>query len=325
MITGLQVVGGLVLLYFGGEHLVRGSVALAHRLGVSPLLIGLTVVACGTSAPELVVSLVAVLDGAPGIAVGNVVGSNIANILLVLGAAGIVYPISRHLRSLRRDGVIAIGASILFLAFCFAGVIKAWHGVVMLLFLAAFLLQSYLSDRRDRAVAAEREHEIAEIEPSTEAIWRMMLRLFAGIAAVLIGSQLLVDGAVDIARSVGVSDTVIGVTLVAVGTSLPELATALVAAFHRQTDIALGNALGSNIFNILGIMGAVSIVTPIEIPPAILAFDIWVMLVVTVVFVPLAASARHIGRPLGLLFLMVYAAYIAAQFSGVSEAAAALF
>lgn len=318
VIVGLQVVAGLVLLYFGGDNLVRGAVALAHKLGVSPLVIGLTVVAFGTSAPEMVVALMAALEGAPGIAVGTVVGSNIANILLVLGAAGLVYPIARNSRSLQRDGVVAIGATILFLAFCFAGTIKFWHGAVMLCFLVVFLVISYRSDRRSRAATAEKEEEVRELESRQRAGWLVLARLFGGIAAVLVGSDLLVDGAVHVARGLGVSDAVIGITLVAFGTSLPELATALVAAFHRHTDLALGNALGSNIFNILAIMGVVSVVTPVEIPAKIIEFDVWVMLAVAVAFVVLASMVRRISRPTSLFLLMLYAAYIFVQFSSDS-------
>ncbi len=187
MIIGLQVVAGLVLLFFGGDNLVRGAVALANRLGVSPLVIGLTVVAFGTSTPELVVALLAALEGAPGVAVGTVVGSNIANILLVLGAAGLIYPITRNLRSLQRDGVVAIGATILFLAFCFAGTIKFWHGAVMLGFLAVFLFICYRSDRQSRAATAEMEEEVRELEPRRQAGWLVMARLLGGVAAVLVG------------------------------------------------------------------------------------------------------------------------------------------
>ena len=322
MIIALQVVGGLVLLYFGGEHLVRGAVELAHRSGVSPLVIGLTVIACGTSAPELVVCLIAALDGAPGIAVGNVVGSNIANILLVLGAAALVYPITHRLHSLRRDGVVAIGATVLFVAVCLTGTLRLWHGLVMLFFLGAFLFQSYWTDRRNRAVATAHEKEIAELEKAHEAGWIMLVRIFGGLAGLLIGSELLVDGSVAVARSVGVSDTVIGITLVAVGTSLPELATAMIAATHRHTDVALGSVLGSNIFNLLGIMGVVAVVTPVSVPPEIAAFDIWVLLAVTVGFILLGLAVRRIGRPLSLLFLMAYAAYIVLQFSGLTGLAA---
>jgi cation:H+ antiporter len=318
MIIGLQVLAGLVLLFFGGDNLVRGSVALAHRLGVSYLVIGLTVVAFCTSAPELFVALTAALEGAPGVAVGTVVGSNIANLLLVLGAAGLVYPIARNTRSLQRDGVVGIGATILFLAFCFAGTIRLWHGAVMLCFLVAFIVISYRSDRQSRAATAEKEEEVRGLEPRRQAGWLVLVRLFGGIAAVLVGSDLLVDGAVGVARGLGVSDAVIGITLVAFGTSLPELATALVAAFHRHTDLALGNALGSNIFNILAIMGIVSVVTPVPIPEKIINFDVWVMLAVAVAFVALAAMVRRISRPMALFFLMIYAAYIFIQFSGIS-------
>lgn len=315
MIVFLEIAGGLLLLLVGGEILVRGGVALARRLDVSPLVIGLSVVAFGTSAPELVVCLIAVLENAPAVAVGNVVGSNIANILLVLGAAGLIYPIRRQKRSLYRDGSVCIGATVLMVALSYGGVIVAWHGAAMLAFLALYLLLSYLTDREDKEAIEEVRREVLELEPDQTPAWGALLRLVGGLAGVLIGSDLLVDGSVILAETAGISQKVIGVTVVAVGTSLPELATSVVAAIHRRTDMALGNALGSNIFNVLAILGTVSVVKPIAVPVEILTLDVWVMLGVMVIFVPLALLHRHIGRMSSAMFLVAYAAYLFVQFA----------
>jgi len=311
----LQIAGGLLLLLVGGEILVRGAVALANRLDISPLVIGLSVVAFGTSAPELMVSLIAALEDAPAIAVGNVIGSNIANILLVLGAAGLIYPIQRQERSLYRDGSVAIGATVLMVALCFAGAVLAWHGLVMLVFLGLYLILSYCTDRRDRAAIEEVKREVKELEADGAPLWLSLVRVLGGLGGVLLGSDILVGGAVNLAGIAGISQKVIGITVVAVGTSLPELATSVVAAIHKRTDMALGNALGSNIFNVLAILGTVSLVRPIPVPPEVLSFDIWVMLGVIVIFVPLALLGRHIGRAPSFLFLMCYAAYTILQFA----------
>ncbi len=315
MMTILQVGGGLVLLLVGGEFLVRASVSLADRLGVSPLVIGLTVVAAGTSAPELLVSLIAALDGVPGIAVGNVIGSNIANILLILGVAGLIHPIEKDPRSLYRNGGIAIAATVAFVVMCLSGTIVAWHGILLLIGLFTFITYSYWIDRRDRRAAKALADEVQELGLPTKRLLPILLLLAVGLAAVLIGAELLVEGAVVVARSAGISETVIGLTLVALGTSLPELATAGIAAYRRHTDLALGNALGSNIFNVLAIMGTVSVVTPVEVPAEVNRFDLWAMLAVIVGFVLIALAVERIRRPMAVAFLLVYASYIYVQFA----------
>lgn len=318
MLIFAQVVGGLLLLFFGGELLVRAAVALARKLGVSPLIIGMSVVAAGTSAPELVVSLVAAFEDAPGIAVGNVVGSNIANLLLVIGAAGLIYPLKRHKQSIYRDGSVLIGATIVFVLLCAHGQIDRWHGVVMLLLLVAYLVGSYVVDRRDQKAAAEIAAEVAELASDSEALWLTLTKLALGVAGVTFGSEILVNGAVTVARHAGLSDTTIGITLVAVGTSLPELAASIIAARNRHTDVALGNAVGSCTFNLLAIMGTVAVVHPIPVPEQILQFDLWVMLGVTLGFIALALAVAQIGRLLAAIFLCLYIAYTVSQFVGVS-------
>lgn len=317
----LEVAGGLVLLLFGGEFLVRGAVALADRLGVSHLVIGLTVVAAGTSAPELVVCLIAALEGSPGIAVGNVIGSNIANILLILGVAGLICVLPVNRRSLYRDGSVAIFAAILLAVISMTGTIERWHGFLMLVCLVAYLGFCYRSDRRSRKAQASRDIEIEELAGKDRRLWLLLLYLFGGLAGVLVGSDLLVQGATEVARTAGVSEAIIGLTLVALGTSLPELATGIIAARHKHTDLALGNVLGSNIYNILAIMGVVAVTQPLAVPAEIIAFDLWAMLGVTITFLAVAFLARRIGRPVAVVFLFAYAAYILALYAGVSALA----
>ena len=319
MIIFLEVAGGLLLLFVGGELLVRGAVALARQIGVSPLIVGLTVVSAGTSAPELVVSLIASLEGSPGIAVGNVVGSNIANILLVLGAAALIYPIARNAQSVTRDGAVFIATSGLFVLLCLTGQIERWHGIVMVLMLAAYIFGSYWMDRRNVAAAREIESEVAELAGAESPLWMTLGKLAMGLAGVLVGAELIVDGALDFARAAGIDETIIGLTLVALGTSLPEVAASVIAARRKHSDVALGNAIGSCIFNILAIMGIVSIVKPIAVPQVIMAFDLWVMLGVTVGFVVLALALPRIGKLVGLMFLLLYGAYVYAQFAGYSQ------
>jgi len=321
LIVFLQVAGGLALLLFGGEFLVRGAVALADRIGVSYLLIGLTVVAAGTSAPELVVCLIAALEGSPGIAVGNVIGSNIANILLILGTAGLICALPVNRRSLYRDGTVAIFAAILFAVMAATGTVERWHGILMLVCLVAYLSFCYRSDRRSRVAKAVIEVEIKELAGKDRRLWLVLILLFGGLAAVLIGSDLLVDGATEVARAAGISEATIGLTLVALGTSLPELATGITAARHKHTDLALGNVLGSNIFNILAIMGVVAVAQPLDVPAEIIAFDLWAMVGVTVIFLALATFARRIGRSTAMVFLLAYAAYVVALYAGVSALA----
>jgi len=310
-----------MLLLFGGEFLVRGAVALADRIGVSHLVIGLTVVAAGTSAPELVVGLIAALEGSPGIAVGNVVGSNIANILLILGVAGLICVLPVNRRSLYRDGTAAIFAAALFVVISMTGTIQRWHGILMLICLVAYLGFCYRSDRRSQAARTSLDAEIEELAGEGRHLWLSLAYLLGGLAGVLLGSDLLVEGATEVARAAGMSEAVIGLTLVALGTSLPELATAIIAARHKHTDLALGNVLGSNIFNILAIMGIVSVTQPLAVPPEIMAFDLWAMLGVTVAFLAVAFFARRIGRAVAVVFLLAYAGYILALYTGVSALA----
>lgn len=307
----LLVLGGLFLLFAGGESLVRGAVAIAKRIGISPLLVGLTVVGFGTSAPELVVSLEAGLKGQPDIALGNVVGSNIANILLILAISAVISPIRCHPSIIFRDGSVMIGCSILLVILGFTGQIQRWHGILMVLFLVIFIIYSYWSEKYKNAPSAElhlREAEEFEDIPLNTG-WSVVTVIF-GIIALVGGSKMLVMGASAIARSHGVPEAIIGLTLIAVGTSLPELATSIVAAYRKHTDVVVGNVVGSNIFNILLILGFTSIVIPLAINPAVASFDLWIMLIVAIGLVPFLMTGWRLSRIEGGLFLGAYVVYM---------------
>ncbi len=315
MPVALELIVGGLLLFGGGEALVRGGVAAAARLGVSPLLIGLTLVGFGTSTPELVASLQAALIGAPGIAVGNVVGSNIANILLILGLAAVIFPIATTRGAFRRDGTMLLASAAALIVAAMTGVVGPPAGIVFLLLLAAYVVFTYRTERR-RPDAGARMHAAEAEEFAGPAPMPLALGLAlaaAGIAGVVLGAGLLVGAALTVAREAGLSEAVIGLTLVAVGTSLPELATSVMAALRRHADVAFGNIVGSNIFNALGIMGATALVTPIEVPRQFLVFDLWVMLGVSVLLVIFAATGLRLNRWEGGAFLALYALYLGLQ------------
>lgn len=296
---------GLALLVAGGELLVRGAVALAERLGVSPLLIGLTVVGFGTSTPELVTSLQAAFAGSPGIAVGNVVGSNVANILLILGVAAALAPFAVSRIAFRRDGAALGIATLALIALAQTGDLGRLAGLGLLAGLAVYLRLAYLGERRSGPDAAAPAGA-----PVRSAAAPSLLMAGAGIALTVLGARFLVSGAVDLAEEWGVSDAVIGLTVVAVGTSLPELVAAVVATIRRQGDLAFGNIVGSNIYNIFGILGATALIHPIAIPAEIARIDVWILLAATLALVVVAVSGWRATRGEGVLLLGSYAVYI---------------
>lgn len=319
MIDLLVVATGLALLLAGGEALVRGAVAFARRAGISPLVVGLTVVAFGTSTPELVVSVHAALSDAPGIALGNIVGSNIANILLILGGAAALWPLAVHRDALRRDGLVMLGATLVFTLFAREGTIGPFAGATMLALLAIYVGWSIRSDLRGGPPAALHGAEAASAEEShgaPRAAWAIVASLIGGIVGLIIGARFAVAGATGLARAVGVPEEVIGLTLVAVGTSLPELVTSLVAARRGQADVCVGNVLGSNSFNLLGIGGVAAIVTPLAVPPSIVGFDLWVLAAVSLLAVAFMLSGLRVVRAEGWLLLGLYAGYVAWLFAG---------
>jgi cation:H+ antiporter len=311
MLTNVALVGGgLVLLFLGGEMIVRGAVGLARRLGVSSLLIGLAVVGFGTSTPELMVSLEATLQGYPNIAVGNVVGSNIANILLVLGAAALIYPIHCPAQVVYRDGLAMVATSLALVGFGVTGQIASWQGGLMVAALVAFIAYSYWTEKYRMAPSALlHQHKAEEIKEQARPLWVNLGILGVGLAAIMGGASLLIDGAVAIARAAEVSEAVIGLTLVALGTSLPELATSVIAAVRKHTDVAIGSVLGSNMFNILSILGLTALVTPIPISSEIVD-DIWIMMGLSAILLPVLLTGHRLDRMEAMLFLAVYAGYI---------------
>jgi cation:H+ antiporter len=291
---------GLVALLVGGDLLVRGAVGVARRFGVSPLVIGLTLVGFGTSAPELVTSLSAALAGAPAIALGNVVGSNIANILLILAVAALIRPVSAQMAGLPREAAWVGGSALGLAVLAVAGQISFLAGIGLLALLGAYLWGAF----RSSAVPAH------DVDIPTDPLPKAATFLIVGLALTIGGAIALVDGATGIARAYGVPEAVIGLTLVAVGTSLPELATTVMAARRGQSDVALGNILGSGIFNILGILGTTALFAKLPIESSLLP-DIGVMLATTAVLIGLLFWRRAISRASGLVFLLLYAVYMA--------------
>ena len=314
----LQVIAGFVLLLVGAELLVRGAVAVARRFGVSPLVVGMTVVAFGTSAPELVVGMKAALAGAPGIALGNVIGSNIANVLLVLGGASLVKPFVIRGEALRLDAAVLMGGSVLFAGLSWRGEIGLGSGMVLLAVFFAFLAHTYWREMRRADAGARRQvGEGRRTESMAGPPWLGGTVLAVGIAGVVYGAELLVEGSVAMARAIGISEEVIGLTLIAIGTSLPELVTSIVAAVRGHVDVALGNVVGSNVFNVLGIVGAVAVVSPLAVPDQFRAFDLWVMLGATLLLVSCLLGRRRLGRGAAAVMLGAYVAYVAVQGYGV--------
>lgn len=311
----VQLILGLLLLLAGGEALVKGSVAAAVRLGVSPLVIGLTLVGFGTSTPEMVTSVEAALIGSPGVAVGNVVGSNIANILLILGASALIRPIPTDRGALERDGTALAVSAVLLAAVTVAGGLNRWVGGIFVLLILAYTIHSYLGERKRPDTPEARLHraEAEEEAPRRMPLWLGLVLVLAGIAAVVAGAHFLVEGALVIARSAGVSETVIGLTVVSVGTSLPELMTSVMAAIRRHGDVAFGNIVGSNIFNALGITGVTALVRPLRVPEEIVRLDIWVMLGASALLIFFATSGRRIGRREGGALLALYGGYLVLQ------------
>lgn len=312
-------IAGLVLLVVAAEALVRGAVAMADRLGVSPLMIGLTVIAFGTSAPELVVAVQAAMADAGGLVYGNVIGSNIANIMLILAFAALLQPVHVEMKEFARESMVLIGASLVLLAFMWSGgVVGRWEGAIMLAALGTYLLGSYLRERKNAAEARAALEEVEELSTLQHKSWATIIgATVIGLAGVVGGARLLVIGATSIARDWGVPEEVIGLSMVALGTSLPELATAVAAAVKKHNDMVLGNVVGSNIFNILGVMGAAALVKPSDAPIQVMQFDIWIMLAVTVLLVPFFRSGRQLSRVEGTILLAGYSAYIAILFIGV--------
>ena len=309
----LLVLGGLVLLALGGELLVRGAVGMAALLGISPLLAGLTIVGFGTSMPELATSVQAALGGSPGIAVGNVVGSNIANMLLILGVSAVVAPLAVNPASFKRDSIAMGGATLLAAGAVLLGVIGLVPGLILVTALAGYIWWAYRSEAASHDAEAERhEHEAADrpVPPDTGPVVLGGM-IIAGLAAAIFGAGLLVDGATVLASAAGVSESVIGLTVVAIGTSLPELIACVIAVIRKHGDVALGNVVGSNIYNLCGILGLTAMIRPIAVPAEIARIDIWVLIGVTALLIVQLRSGWRLSRIEGVLLLVLYVAYTA--------------
>ena len=302
------VVLGLVTLLLAGDFLVRAAVNLALRLGISALVVSLTVVAFGTSAPELLIVLSAMADDAPGLAMGNIVGSNTANILLVLGLPALAAGLYTTGFDTKKAFISMIFATVLFITLAFMGPFSWWHGGLMLAVLAAILLDQAWTARRVSRVALATE-DLNGVDTSMPG-WKITLYLLFGLVGLPLGAKVLVVNAEIIAREFGVPETAIGLTLIAVGTSLPELATTTVAAIRRQADVALGNVIGSNMFNLLAIIGIAALVGPIPVADEFLRFDLWVMLAASFLLIPFVFFGRNITRIWGAALTLLYMAYL---------------
>ena len=293
---------GLAGLFFGGDWLVKGASGIAQRFRVSPLLIGLTIVGFGTSTPELMVSLEAALIDRPGIAIGNVIGSNIANILLILGLSAAIGPLAAPFVKLRRDLAWMLAAAALTLPLFWSGFVGRLEGLILVTGIAAYVLTNL------RQVGNE-----AASDEALAPLWRAVLLAVFGLGLVLVGARLLVDSASELARAFGVSEAVIGLTIVAVGTSLPELATSVIAALRGEREIALGNVIGSNIFNVFAILGLTALIAPIPVEPRFMTTDVPVMLAASLLLIAALWLNDGLSRRAGLVFLGLYAAYAAAM------------
>lgn len=311
MEAGIQIVAGLALLAIGGEGVVRGAVGVARRLGLSELLIGLTLVGFGTSTPELMTSIDAALAGSPGIALGNVVGSNIGNILLILATVVLIRPISVNPAAVGRDGlfVIVVSMALAALAFLF-GELNRWVGAAFVTTLALYIVATWLLERRGGPAAEMHQEESHTHDPAPSALLLSLLFAFAGLGLLVWGADLLVEGAISTARVVGISESVIGLTIVAIGTSLPELVATLAAALKGRSDVAFGNIVGSNLYNVLGILGVTALIQPLAIPADIGVVDWAVLIGSACLLLVFAASGRRLTRLEGAILLALYCGYV---------------
>jgi len=310
---------GLVLLIGAGDALVRGAVALSLRLAIPAVIISATVVGFGTSAPELLISVEAALEDAPGIALGNVIGSNIANVFLVLGVPAVIATLGGCGPDAQRNLYVMLGATAVFALLLLPGTLWRWSGAILALICLAMILDSarhgLAARNRSEAEALEELAELEDVDPHM-ALWKVWLLIGAGVVGLPVGADLLITGARGIADALAISEAVIGLTVVAIGTSLPELATTVAAAFRREADVAIGNVVGSNIFNITGIIGVAALVSPLAVPAEIPARDLWWMIGASLLLAPYVLLRRSISRLAGVAFLAVYAAYVYQCFSG---------
>lgn len=294
---------GLFLLVYGGNMLVDGSVHVAKKMGLSSLVIGLVLVGFGTSTPELLASLISVYKGSNGIAVGNVVGSNIANILLVLGLAALVHPVQVDIKDFKRDGFVLMLASFFVVGATYLGIINRLMGFVFVLTLIGYVYYCYQTDKKNH------QPEVQDEKMPILSLPKALLKSILGIALTMLGAKFLIDNAIELARLWGVSEAVIGLTVVAVGTSLPELTASVIASIKKENGVAFGNVVGSNIYNALFILGAVALILPIRVD-ASMKMDSIIMLLVAGILTGLAFWKKEFSRTIGALFLCAYAGYL---------------
>ena len=316
----VEIVAGFALLLVGGEAVVRGAVGLAQKLGVSPLIIGLTIVGFGTSLPEMVVSVNAAIVGSAGIAIGNVVGSNIANTLMILGVSAVLAPIAVHPKAVSRDTMCMLAATLVFCALSLSGELNSWHGIAMLILLAAYIgFTVWHDDKTHDAVAELHREEAEEIEKVELKTPYVIAIILIGMFAVVAGAEWLVDGASGLARQMGVPDEIIGLTIVAVGTSLPELATSFAAAWRGHSDVCVGNVIGSNIFNLFGIAGITTLFATLPFSDQIIGFDLPCLVLATVIILPFMLTGLRINRIEGGILFALYGVYLTSQFVGMKS------
>lgn len=310
METAFYLIGGMVLLVIGAELLVKGASRIALATGLSPLVVGLTVVAYGTSSPELLVSAMAAFSGVPDIAVGNVVGSNICNVLLILGASALIAPLIVHRQIFFLDLPVMVGVSLLLLIFALDGRISFFESLLLLIGVVIYTAYNVHKSRRE----AKEKSNVSSVESSPGQLLKSVSLVVVGLASLAFGSRLLINSCISIAQALGISELVIGLTIVAVGTSLPELATSMLAAWRGERDIAVGNIIGSNIFNILLVIGGSGLLLPhggLVVADGVIAVDLPVMVAVAILCIPIFLTGRKISRIEGCLFLIYYCLYTA--------------
>tara|TARA_R110002049_G_scaffold245596_4_gene419700 strand:- start:419 stop:1363 length:945 start_codon:yes stop_codon:yes gene_type:complete len=308
MLSYFFLVIGFLLLIFSGDFLVKGAVSIALKLRLSTLVIGMTIVSFGTSAPELLVSIKAAMGGHPDISIGSVVGSNISNIALILGITAMVFPISVSKATLRIDWPMMMLSTLMFVVVVMDGELSAWEGVLFLVFLVSFIAWLIRNSRKTSVLPAAVD-EVNEGEKKLP-LWKGVALVGTGALGLVFGADLMLKGAIEIARAYDVSERIIGLTIVAFGTSLPELITSCVAAFRKEADISIGNLIGSNIFNILAILGTTAVIHPISVSHSIINSDNYILLGITLLVFPLMYFGNKIGRIKGLVLFLVYAVYL---------------
>ena len=320
LVPALLLVLGIVFLIIAGDWMVRGAAALARNWGVPALIVGLTIVAFGTSAPELVVGVQAVMQGAGELAAGNVIGSNIANVLLALGLPALIMAIPTNMTGVARNTFICLFATVLFIALAFINnPLAMWQGGILFTGIILYLL--YMFRLSKAGIHDPILDEMTEIEEGEDGlptkVWVSFAYVIIGIAGLVIGGKLIVDNSVLIAAQMGISETIIGLTIVAIGTSLPEIATVVVASYRGHSEVAIGNVLGSNVFNLFAVMGATALTGPVPIERQLLTFDVWVMLASSTALLIFVLTRQPIGKKTGAIFLVGYALYMLALVRGV--------